>query len=230
MMEEIKEVDLAEEELEEFGYTEFDSNLFNKLFNLDVSPYVASIKTKSANLKYLSWATAYQLLIHYDPKADVKICKAADGFPLFSRGNLHFVKTSITAFGLEKECWLPVMDYKHDAVTNPNARQIHDATMRCLAKNVALFGIGLKLYTGDDLEQYMNAPSFEQSQSMAKQGSKISKEQMDCINKLSKEKQVNFVEINNHCLQSYGVQVDAITQQQADIVMKMLENTPVPQR
>ena len=41
MMEEIKEVDLAEEELEEFGYTEFDSNLFNKLFNLDVSPYVA---------------------------------------------------------------------------------------------------------------------------------------------------------------------------------------------
>ena len=76
----------------------------------------------------------------------------------------------------------------------------------------------------------MNAPSFEQSQSMAKQGSKISKEQMDCINKLSKEKQVNFVEINDYCLQSYGVQVDTITQHQAGIVIKMLENTPVPQR
>ena len=115
----------------------FDSNLFNKLFNLDVAPYVDSIQTKKANLKYLSWATAYQLLMHYDPKADVKVETDADGFPLFSRGNLHFVKTSITAFGLERKCWLPVMDYKHDAVTNPNARQINDATMRCLAKNVA---------------------------------------------------------------------------------------------
>ena len=125
---------------------------------------------------------------------------------------------------------MPVMDYKHDAVTNPNARQINDATMRCLAKNVALFGIGLKLYTGDDLEQYINAPSFEQSQSMTKQETKVSKEQMDRINELSREKRVNFVEINDYCLQSYGVQVDTITQHQAGIVIKMLENTPVPQR
>lgn len=229
-MEVVKEVEVVEEELEEFDYTEFDSNLFNKLFNLDVAPYVDSIQTKKANLKYLSWATAYQLLMHYDPKADVKVETDVDGFPLFSRGNLHFVKTSITAFGLERKCWLPVMDYKHDAVTNPNARQINDATMRCLAKNVALFGIGLKLYTGDDLEQYINAPSFEQSQSITKQESKVSKEQMNRINELSREKRVNFVEINDYCLQSYGVQVDTITQHQAGIVIKMLENTPVPQR
>ena len=93
----MEEVKVVTDELEEFDYTEFDSNLFNKLFNLDVAPYVDSIQTKKANLKYLSWATAYQLLMHYDPKADVKVETDADGFPLFSRGNLHFVKTSITA-------------------------------------------------------------------------------------------------------------------------------------
>ena len=65
---------------------------------------------------------------------------------------------------------------------------------------------------------------------MTKQETKVSKEQMDRINELSREKRVNFVEINDYCLQSYGVQVDTITQHQAGIVIKMLENTPVPQR
>ena len=104
-MGEIKEVEVLEDTLR------WDSNVFSKLFNMDVTPYVDSIKTGSANLKYLSWATAYQLLIHQDPKAVVEVVTDVDGFPLFTRGNLHFVKTAITAFGMRKECWLPVMDY-----------------------------------------------------------------------------------------------------------------------
>ena len=39
----MEEVEVVTDELEEFDYTEFDSNLFNKLFNLDVAPYVDSI-------------------------------------------------------------------------------------------------------------------------------------------------------------------------------------------
>ena len=58
----MEEVKVVTDELEEFDYTEFDSNLFNKLFNLDVAPYVDSIQTKKANLKYLSWVSAFDAL------------------------------------------------------------------------------------------------------------------------------------------------------------------------
>ena len=200
---------------------QWDSNVFSKLFNMDVTPYVDSIKAGSANLKYLSWATAYQLLIHQDPKAVVEVVTDVDGFPLFTRGNLHFVKTAITAFGMRKECWLPVMDYKHNAVTNPNARQINDSTMRCLAKNVALFGIGLKLYTGDDLEQYKEVGSV--------QCDLITKEQLDQINELSKKKKVEFIQINDYCKTNFKAPLDKITKVQGVGIVEMLKNTPDPQ-
>ncbi len=214
-MGDVKEVELAEEVLK------WDSNVFNKLFNMDVTPYVESIKTGSANLKYLSWATAYQLLIHQDPHAVVEVVTDVDGFPLFSRGNLHFVKTAITAFGIKKECWLPVMDHRHNAVTNPNARQINDSTMRCLAKNVALFGIGLKVYTNDDLEQYKEVETVRSEQ--------VTKEQLEQINELSKEKNVEFIQINDYCKSNFKAPLDKITKTQGVGIIEMLKNTPDPQ-
>lgn len=214
-MGEVKEVEVLEDKLR------WDSNVFSKLFNMDVTPYVDSIKTQKVTLKYLSWATAYQLLIHQDPNAVVEVMTDVDGFPLFTRGNLHFVKTAITAFGMRKECWLPVMDSKHGAVTNPNARQINDSTMRCLAKNVALFGIGLKLYTGDDLEQYKEVDSV--------QSESITKEQLDRINALSKEKRVEFIKINEYCKTNFKSPLDKITKSQGVSIIEMLQKTPDPQ-
>ena len=46
------------------------------------------------------------------------------------------------------------MDNKHNAVAKPNSRQVNDNIMRCLAKNIAMFGIGLPLYVGEDLAQF----------------------------------------------------------------------------
>jgi hypothetical protein len=48
---------------------------------------------------------------------------------------------------------LPVMDNRNNAVANPDSRKISDATMRCLAKCVACFGIGLYIFAGSDLPQ-----------------------------------------------------------------------------
>jgi hypothetical protein len=47
--------------------------------------------------------------------------------------------------------WLPVMDYKNNAVENPNARQVSDTKMRCLVKCLAMFGLGHYIYGGEDL-------------------------------------------------------------------------------
>ena len=107
-MEEVKEVEVTEEK-----EVILDANLFSKLYNLPVEMYVEVLKNNKVELTYLSWAHAYQLLMHQDPDADVEICEAEDGFPLFSRGNHHFVKTKVTAFGKTKTCFLPVMDNNH---------------------------------------------------------------------------------------------------------------------
>jgi hypothetical protein len=42
--------------------------------------------------------------------------------------------------------WLPVMDYNQKAISNPDAREISDARMRCFVKCAALFGHGLDVF------------------------------------------------------------------------------------
>jgi hypothetical protein len=46
---------------------------------------------------------------------------------------------------------LPVMNYKNQAVKNPDAMQVNTAMQRCLAKAIALHGIGLYIFQGEDL-------------------------------------------------------------------------------
>jgi hypothetical protein len=53
---------------------------------------------------------------------------------------------------------LPVMDNKNNAVKNPDSRKISDAMMRCLAKCIATFGIGLYVYAGEDVPSVEDEP------------------------------------------------------------------------
>lgn len=123
---------------------------FENLYNMDLKKY---IEKDYKNLSYLSWATAYKLAMEKDPTMTYQVYTDADGLPFFSRGDVHFVKTRITMFGEIKEMMLPVMDNKHNAVSKPNSRQINDNIMRCLVKNIAMFGLGLSLYINEDLTE-----------------------------------------------------------------------------
>ena len=61
------------------------------------------------------------------------------------------VHTTVVIKGMSRDCMLPVMDNKNQAVKNPDARKVSDAMMRCLAKCIACFGIGLYVYAGEDI-------------------------------------------------------------------------------
>lgn len=123
---------------------------FENLYNINLKKY---IEKDYKGLSYLSWATAYKIAMEKDPTMTYQVYTDADGLPFFSRGNVHFVKTRIVMFGEIKEMMLPVMDNKHNAVTEPNSRQINDNIMRCLVKNLAMFGLGLSLYIKEDLQE-----------------------------------------------------------------------------
>lgn len=124
---------------------------FDELYSIDINPH---IEKDYKGLSYLSWATAYKLAMDNDPNMSYEILEDNDGIPFFTRGQVNLVKTKVTIFGETKTMILPVMDNKHNAVSEPNSRQINDNIMRCLAKNIAMFGIGLPLYVGEDLAQF----------------------------------------------------------------------------
>lgn len=112
-----------------------------ELRNVDVSDKVE----KKNNLSYLSWAWAVDTLLIHDPEATWSY-----GQPVMF-GETVMVFCTVTAFGKSMTAQLPVMDYRNKAIPNPDAFQVNTAMQRCLAKAIALHGLGLRLYVGEDL-------------------------------------------------------------------------------
>ena len=134
---------------------------FKELYELDIHDIV---EQDYKGLNYISWANAYKLMIEEDNKATYEVLKDDQGFPMFEKANCYMVFTRVTMHGDTKEMYLPVMDNKHNAVNKDNitGRHVNDSIMRCLVKNIALFGIGLKLYIGEDIEKKATTQQLEQ--------------------------------------------------------------------
>ena len=64
-----------------------------------------------------------------------------------------FCHTSVTIKGETLEMWLPVMDNRNQSVLKPTSTQINNTLMRCLTKNLAMHGMGLYIYAGEDIPQ-----------------------------------------------------------------------------
>jgi hypothetical protein len=98
-------------------------------------------------LNYLSWAWAVDQLLQLDSTATW-----AYGEPV-RFGDTLMVFCTVEAFGKKMTAQLPVMDYRNKAIANPDAMSVNTAMQRCLAKAIALHGLGLYIYTGEDLPQ-----------------------------------------------------------------------------
>lgn len=112
-----------------------------ELRNVDVSDKVE----KKNGLSYLSWAWAVDTLLQRDPTATWSY-----GQPVMF-GETVMVFCTVNAFGKSMTAQLPVMDYRNKAILNPDAFAVNTAMQRCLAKAIALHGLGLSLYVGEDL-------------------------------------------------------------------------------
>lgn len=109
---------------------------------------------KKGGLTYLSWAWAWAEVLKVDPKATwVAHTYGPQGSeqPCMWIGETAMVHVSVTINGLRRECLLPVMDNKNNAVKNPDSRKVSDAIMRCMTKAISMHGLGLYIYAGEDL-------------------------------------------------------------------------------
>jgi hypothetical protein len=103
---------------------------------------------KKGNLSYLSWAWAWQTLMEHYPDSTYTFSD-----PMTLCGETVEVSVSVSVKGITHTMWLPVMDNRNKSIVNPTSRDISDARMRCLVKCIAMFGLGIYLYAGEDLPQ-----------------------------------------------------------------------------
>lgn len=118
-----------------------EQSAFERLAALDVGRYIE----KKGNLSYLSWAWAVDQLLRADPRASWVY-----GEPM-RFGETMMVVCTVGAFGQERTMQLPVMDHRNKAIPNPDAFAVNTAMQRCLVKAIALHGLGLYIYAGEDV-------------------------------------------------------------------------------
>lgn len=126
---------------------------FEKLAAINVND-----KTEAKNgLTYLSWAWAVDQLLRADPAANWTYPE-----PKTCGGGTLMVFCAVTAFGKTMTAQLPVMDHRNKPIADPDAFQINTAMQRCLAKAIALHGLGLYIYAGEDVPASEQAPINEE--------------------------------------------------------------------
>lgn len=120
--------------------------LEHELLKLNVKEYTE----KKQGLTYLSWAHAWAQALQIDPEANFHV-HSFNGSAYMDVNGTGLVWVDVTMGGRTRTCWLPVMNHKNQAITNPDAFQVNTAIMRCLTKCLAMFGLGLNVYAGEDL-------------------------------------------------------------------------------
>ena len=158
-----------------------ENEIFSVLWNTDVSAQVEKKNTGKVELSYLSWAWAWKYVRERYPDASYKVIKNEQGLPYFADPVLGImVYTEVTINNETHEMWLPVMDGANNAMklepyefkTKWGPKSVDAATMfdinktimRCLTKNLAMFGLGLRLFAGEDVwgsDERDNEPSQE---------------------------------------------------------------------
>ena len=116
---------------------------FKELSKINVNQHTE----KKNGLTYLSWAWAVSQLLEQDPSATWTY-----GEPV-KFGDTLMVFCTVTAFGKSMTSQLPVIDFRNKAIPNPDAMAVNTAMQRCLAKAIALHGIGIYIYAGEDIPQ-----------------------------------------------------------------------------
>ena len=108
---------------------------------------------KKGQFNYLSWAYAVEELRKLKPDATWRVIKDENGYPYTSTPAGHFVEVEVTVDDISLSQIHPVLDHRNQTIEQPNAFQINTSIQRCLAKAIALHGLGLYIFRGEDLPE-----------------------------------------------------------------------------
>ena len=138
-------------------------SIFRTLSVIDVGKYTK----KKGKLTYLSWSWAWSQLMKHFPEAYRTVYENPQtGLPYWKDTTGVMVKVGVTINGLERIIYLPVMDNRNAAkpVEQTTMRDINDTIQRATTKAIALHGLALYIYAGEELPDgsiLQHHPSWE---------------------------------------------------------------------
>ena len=195
---------MSSEDFAPIDFTEIESTQEKELTDKFQQLYTLNLNDKVENkngLTYLSWANAWAAFKTVYPNATYRIIKNPQtNLPYFADETGIMVYTEITADHQTYEMWLPVMDASNKAMkleaytyqvwdkTNRKYvdRKVEAATMfdinktvmRCLVKNLAMLGLGLYIFAGEDMPETVSDDAMQTPvQDVAKPRSRTRKPQ-----------------------------------------------------
>ena len=124
---------------------------------------------RKGNLDYLSWANAWHMLKTAYPNAQRKVYEHEHtGFNYFTDGRTAYVKVGIIVNDLEHIDYLPVMDFRNNAlpIDKVTATDVNKTIQRSTAKAIAMHGLGLSLWTGEDVPVIVDVTQAPQESSL----------------------------------------------------------------
>lgn len=177
------------------------STVFDELNAINVNDKTEKKKSGGTELTYLSWTWAWAEVKKRYPDAHYEIVMH-DGLPyVYDENTGYMVFTNVTIDGITHTMWLPVMDGANKAMKNQpytystkynGEKTVEAATMfdvnktimRCLVKNLAMFGLGLYIYAGEDLPEAEIEEQKTAQEVAKKKLSKIVNSQLEELKKL----------------------------------------------
>lgn len=204
-----------------------NNNPFRRMFQIDVSAHIE----KKGQFSYLSWPFAVAQLRLADPLASWEV-KRFEGLPYLVTELGVFVEVAVTVAGVTLSQIHPVLDSKNRPILAPSSFDINTSIQRCLVKAIALHGLGLSIYAGEDLplleasEDVPAAPAAPAKVASfppaAKRGDTITPAQVGYIQRLIKETGTETQKV----LDYFGVEkIEDIAKSEASRVIRSLEQS-----
>ena len=184
------------------GASSTKMSLVHELLKLSVKDHTE----KKNGLSYLSWAWAWTEALKADHTANFEV-KMFDGgeSPYMVVNGTGMVWVTVTMFGKPMTCFLPIMDHRNKPIQQPDAFQVNTSLMRCMTKALALHGIGLYIYAGEDLPEQDEPVKTEAKAPVKTVEAKVRDDQDDANIALFGQSMIDFVDIckSTHDLMSY---------------------------
>lgn len=202
-----------------------NKSVFETLFEINVNDHIE----KKKDLTYLSWPYAWAEVKKKYPSATYKIHLFGEKqLPyVFDENVGYMVFTDVTINDLTHTMWLPVMDSanktmksasytystkfrKNIPVEPATMFDVNKTIMRCLVKNLAMFGLGLYIYSGEDL------PEIETEKISIKDANILK----DIIRKIDDGDKIYTMILNRYKVKSFR---DLTQKQRSDILAGLKE-------
>lgn len=195
-----------------------NKDVFNTLNAINVNEHVEKKNTGKASLSYLSWSWAWAEVKKKYPNASYEIVKFENGLPYsYDPKTGYMCYTRVTIDDITHEMWLPVMDSHNEAMLDHERTvktkfseykvpactmfDVNKTVMRCLTKNLAMFGLGLYIYAGEDLpEEEVDGKIMNTVLEIETYGDLLTEDQKQRVTKAKDEKNIQYLEtILNWC-------------------------------